>query len=84
MFAPETLEALRESAPAKSSFTDASIGVWVGGRVFENAFGEFHFVRCGARRDSLPVQESLRYVGDGLKNVKGHVGEIMLTNTVAK
>jgi len=82
MFAPEVIESLRETAPAKSSFTEASIGVWVGGRFFENAFGECHFLPNGARRDALPVQENLRYIGDGLRNVKGYGGDV-LTNPVA-
>lgn len=82
MFSPEALEALREVVPAKSSFTDASHGVWTGGRVYENAFGEAFFLPLGAKRADIPVRESLRLVGDGVKNTRGF-GEVRLTNALA-
>lgn len=81
--AMQALEALRDSVPVQNQFQAASRGVWVGGRVYENAFGEKFFLPLGSRRAAIPVTESLSFLGDGQRNVKGWGDDaIRLTNPV--
>jgi hypothetical protein len=65
------LESLRDVAPAKSSWTDATRGVWAGGRLYINEFGEPIFVPLGKSRSDLGVVGPLHFIGDALTNVKG-------------
>lgn len=65
------LEQFRESAPAGSSFTSASEGVWTGGRVYVDEFGDEVFLPLGTKRTDIGINRPLTFLGDGIKNLKG-------------
>lgn len=79
---PAALEALRESAPVAPTWGEASHQVWVGGRVFENVFGEKIFLPLGKSRKDIGVLYGCRFLGDGVKNIVGYGGEVRVTNPV--
>lgn len=91
MFNPESLESFRETAPAKSNWTDTTEGVWRGGRVYTDEFGDVVIVPVGTSRKDCPVPGPLTFIGEGLRNVKGwgdreapgaYFPEIRMTNPV--
>lgn len=52
-------------------FTDVSRGVWAGGRLYENEFGEPVFVPLGKSRSEIGIETPLKFLGDAVINVKG-------------
>jgi hypothetical protein len=58
-------------------------GLWQGGRLFENEFGEPVFLPIGQKRSVLGVAGPLRFVGDAVRNLRGW-GEVYLLNPAAE
>ena len=71
MFDGATLESFRETAPAKSNWTGVTQGLWKGGRVYTDEFGDVVFVPVGTSRSVCPAPGPLTFLGDGLRNVFG-------------
>ena len=91
MFAEESLEQFRAEAPLKGNWADATNGLWIGGRVYNDEFGDIVFIPLGSSRADCPASGPLTFLGDGIRNVRGwgdreamgaHQPEIVLTNPV--
>ena len=73
------IEGFRDSAPVGSSFTQVSRGVWQGGRLFVDEWGNEVFLPIGTERKLLK-KPRLTFVGDAIQNVKGWEKETIVTN----
>lgn len=74
------LEAMKAVAAPQSSFTPQSRGVWQGGRMYVDDYGNEVFIPIGTRRTD--TAGPLTYVGDAIKNVKGWLNEVEMISEV--
>lgn len=72
----EAIEALRGQV-----YVHVLPGLWQGGRLYVNAFGEEIFIPVGKKRTDVGITTPLTFVGDAVKNLRGW-SEVYLTNPV--
>lgn len=70
----EALESLRGRV-----YVHVLPGLWEGGRLYENEFGEEIFIPLGKKRTEVGITTPLTFVGDAVRNLRGW-SEVYLTN----
>lgn len=57
-------------------------GLWVGGRIYENEFGEPIFIELGLKRNESGLVGPLRYRGDGVRDIESSKLRFVVTNPI--